>query len=75
MKINATTKMATPIEEKVDQNLKTRTGMVMISDGKSKPELARLHLSMEMITIQRQDTSTPAPTPTSTTASHPPIES
>ncbi|KAL9700330.1 hypothetical protein quinque_003771 [Culex quinquefasciatus] len=49
--------------------------MVMISDGKSKPELARLHLSMEMITIQRQDTSTPAPTPTSTTASHPPIES
>ncbi|XP_062699344.1 gamma-1-syntrophin-like [Aedes albopictus] len=73
MKINATTKMATPIEEKFDQNLKTRTGMVMISDGKSKPELARLHLSMEMITIQKQDTSTPAPTPTST--SHPPIES
>ncbi|XP_021698220.1 gamma-1-syntrophin [Aedes aegypti] len=73
MKINATTKMATPIEEKFDQNLKTRTGMVMISDGKSKPELARLHLSMEMITIQKQDTSTTAPTPTST--SHPPIES
>ncbi|XP_065089912.1 gamma-1-syntrophin-like, partial [Ochlerotatus camptorhynchus] len=73
MKINATTKMATPIEEKFDQNLKTRSGMVMISDGKSKPELARLHLSMEMITIQKQDTSTPAPTPTST--SHPPIES
>lgn len=73
MKINATTKMATPIEEKFDQNLKTRTGMVMISDGKTKPELARLHLSMEMITIQKQDTSTPVPTPTS--AIHPPIES
>ncbi|XP_052872295.1 gamma-1-syntrophin isoform X1 [Anopheles cruzii] len=74
MKINATSsKMATPIEEKVDQNLKTRTGMVMISDGKSKPELARLHLSMEMITIQKQDTTTPAPTPTN--ATHPPIES
>uniref|UniRef100_A0A182LRP4 PDZ domain-containing protein n=1 Tax=Anopheles culicifacies TaxID=139723 RepID=A0A182LRP4_9DIPT len=72
MKINAS-KMATPIEEKVDQNLKTRTGMVMISDGKSKPELARLHLSMEMITIQKQDTTTPAPTPTN--ATHPPIES
>ena len=66
--------MTTQIEEKVDQNLKIRTGMVMISDGKSKPELARLHLSMEMITIQKQDTSTPAPTPT-TIISHPPVES
>lgn len=35
MKIN-TTKMATPIEEMVDQNLKVRSGMVTISDGKSK---------------------------------------
>ena len=66
--------MTTQIEEKVEQNLKIRTGMVMISDGKSKPELARLHLSMEMITIQKQDTSTPAPTPT-TIISHPPVES
>lgn len=67
MKINIT-KMSTPIEEKVDQNLKIRTGMVMISDGKSKPELARLHLSMEILTLQKQDTSTPTPTSTSNPA-------
>lgn len=60
--------MSTPIEEKVDQNLKIRTGMVMISDGKSKPELARLHLSMEILTLQKQDTSTPTPTSTSNPA-------
>jgi len=29
--------------------------MVMISDGKSKPELARLHLTMEVITLQRPE--------------------
>lgn len=58
MKIN-TTKMATPIEEMVDQNLKVRSGMVTISDGKSKHESARLKLSMELVTLQKVDTSTP----------------
>lgn len=87
MKINGSqsssalqSKMATPIvEEKVDQNLKIRTGMVMVSDGKSKPEPMRLHLSMEMITLQKQDTSTPTSISNNSNAppvnSHPPIES
>lgn len=74
-------KMATPIvEEKIDQNLKIRTGMVMVSDGKTKPEPMRLHLSMEMITLQKQDTSTPTSSSNNSTNqlpanSHPPIES
>lgn len=50
--------MATPIEEKVDQNqaFKVRTGMIMVSDGKSKPDLARLQLSMEIVTLQKMET-------------------
>lgn len=74
-------KMATPIvEEKIDQNMKIRTGMVMVSDGKTKPEPMRLHLSMEMITLQKQDTSTPTSSSNNSTNqlpanSHPPIES
>jgi hypothetical protein len=60
MKINtSTTKMATPIEEIINQNLKVRTGMVLVSDGKSKPELVRLHLSMEVLSLQKLDTSVP----------------
>ncbi|TMW44518.1 hypothetical protein DOY81_010402 [Sarcophaga bullata] len=57
MKINE--KMATPIEEKVDQNLKIRTGMVNVSDGKSKPEPLRLNLTMELVTLQRLEIVTP----------------
>ncbi|XP_059614591.1 gamma-1-syntrophin [Phlebotomus argentipes] len=59
MKINAS-KMATPIEEKVDQNIKIRSGMVTVSDGKSKPELMRLNLSMELVTLQRLEVLTPS---------------
>jgi hypothetical protein len=108
MKINDT-KMATPIEEKMDQNLKVslivivhafappsdvlnscfyplikdaflqvRTGMVMCSDGKSKPELARLHLTMELITLQRPE-QVQAISPTAAILSNqlnqPPLES
>lgn len=72
MKINLS-KMATPIEEKVDQNLKTRTGMVTVSDGKSKPELMRIRLSMELVALQKLDTSTP--TTQNTNANGPPVES
>ncbi|XP_017758874.1 PREDICTED: gamma-1-syntrophin isoform X1 [Eufriesea mexicana] len=54
MRINAT-KMSTPIEEKIDQKLKVRTGMVSVSDGKSKPVPMRLHLSMEVLKLQRED--------------------
>lgn len=76
MKINETSKMATPIEERVDQNLKIRTGMVMVSDGKSKPELMRLHLTMEMCTLQKQDLSTPTSSVSNTNnIINPPIES
>ncbi|CAO1303474.1 unnamed protein product [Diamesa hyperborea] len=77
MKINDL-KMATPIEEKVDQSLKIRTGMVMISDGKSKPELARLHLTMEVITLQRPEqviAVSPTATMLSNQLSQPPQES
>ncbi|CAO1351164.1 unnamed protein product [Diamesa serratosioi] len=77
MKINDL-KMATPIEEKVDQSLKIRTGMVMISDGKSKPELARLHLTMEVITLQRPEQMlavSPTATMLSNQLSQPPQES
>ncbi|GAB0095069.1 Syntrophin [Sergentomyia squamirostris] len=59
MKINAS-KMATPIEEKVDQNIKIRSGMVTVSDGKSKPELMRVNLSMELVTLQRLEVLTPS---------------
>lgn len=59
MKINAS-KMATPIEEKVDQNIKIRSGMVTVSDGKSKPEPIRLNLSMELVTLQRLEVLTPS---------------
>lgn len=76
MKINETSKMVTPIEEKIDQNLKIRTGMVMVSDGKSKPEPMRLHLTMEMCTLQKQDLSTPTSTISNTNnIINPPIES
>ncbi|XP_074110105.1 syntrophin-like 2 isoform X1 [Cotesia typhae] len=54
MKINIT-KMSTPIEEKIDQKLKVRTGMVTVSDGKSKPISMRLYLSMEVLKLQRED--------------------
>lgn len=53
--------------------------MVMISDGKSKPELARLHLTMEVITLQRPEQVHAAISPTaamlSNQLSQPPLES
>ena len=55
MKINAI-RMTTPIEEKIDQKLKVRIGMVTVSDGKSKPIPVRLHLSMEVLRLQKEET-------------------
>lgn len=50
---------------KKDAFLQVRTGMVMVSDGKSKPELARLQLTMEVITLQRPEpVMMPAVSPT-----------
>ncbi|ENN81198.1 gamma-1-syntrophin [Dendroctonus ponderosae] len=54
MKINAI-RMSTPIEEKVDQKLKVRTGMVTVSDGKSRPTPVQLHLSMEVLRLQKEE--------------------
>lgn len=57
MKINVVgigNRMTTPIEEMVCQKLKVRTGMVTVSDGKSKPQSVRLHLSMEVLRLQKQ---------------------
>lgn len=54
MRINST-RMTTPIEEKVDQKLKVRTGMVSVSDGKSRPIPVRLHLSMEVLRLQKEE--------------------
>ncbi|XP_045504150.1 gamma-1-syntrophin [Colias croceus] len=44
--------MMTPIEEKKDE--KIRTGMVQVSDGKSRPMPARLVLTMDAVTVQRE---------------------
>lgn len=38
--------------------------MVMISDGKTKPEVARLHLTMEVMTLQRPEQIQAAVSPT-----------
>ncbi|XP_022915624.1 gamma-1-syntrophin [Onthophagus taurus] len=54
MRINAT-KMTTPIEEKIDKKLKIRTGMVAVSDGKSRPVPVRLNLSMEVLRLQKEE--------------------
>ncbi|XP_045481492.1 gamma-1-syntrophin [Harmonia axyridis] len=54
MRINST-RMTTPIEEKMDQKLKVRTGMVSVSDGKSRPVPVRLHLSMEVLRLQKEE--------------------
>ncbi|EDW91907.2 gamma-1-syntrophin isoform X1 [Drosophila teissieri] len=58
MKLSDT--MATPIEEKLDQNLKVRTGMVHVSDGKSRPEPLRLNLTMELLSLQKLEVVTPS---------------
>ncbi|KAG6441942.1 gamma-1-syntrophin [Manduca sexta] len=44
--------MMTPVEEKKDE--KIRTGMVQVSDGKSRPRPARLVLTMDAVTVQRE---------------------
>lgn len=62
MRINAT-RMTTPIEEKVDQKLKVRTGMVVVSDGKSKPVPVRLNLSMEVLRLQKEELVPPETKP------------
>jgi hypothetical protein len=62
MRINAT-RMTTPIEEKVDQKLKVRTGMVTVSDGKSRPIPVRLHLSMEVLRLQKEELIPPESKP------------
>lgn len=68
MRINAT-KMTTPIEEKVDQKLKVRTGMVAVSDGKTKPMPVRLHLSMEVLRLQKEEPVPPESKPSNTKVS------
>lgn len=62
MRINAT-KMTTPIEEKIDQKLKVRTGMVTVSDGKSRPIPVRLNLSMEILRLQKEELMPPESKP------------
>lgn len=62
MRINAT-RMTTPIEEKIDQKLKVRTGMVAVSDGKSRPVPVRLHLSMEVLRLQKEEVVPPETKP------------
>ncbi|XP_039276665.1 gamma-1-syntrophin isoform X2 [Nilaparvata lugens] len=54
MRINVRT-MATPIQEEVDNNLKVRTGMVKVSDGKTRPTPMRMHLSMELLKLQKEE--------------------
>ncbi|XP_075217924.1 syntrophin-like 2 isoform X2 [Lycorma delicatula] len=54
MRINMRT-MATPIQEEVDNNLKVRSGMVKVSDGKTRPTPMRLHLSMEVLKLQKEE--------------------
>ena len=52
--------------------------MVMISDGKSKPELARLHLTMEVMTLQKPEPMqmiSPTATLLNNQLSQPPTES
>ena len=57
------------------QNLKVRSGLVHVSDGKSRPEPHRLLLSMELLTLQRLEDSAASPTnnnnltPSATTSS------
>ncbi|KAJ8934846.1 hypothetical protein NQ314_013116 [Rhamnusium bicolor] len=55
--------MTTPIEEKVDQKLKVRTGMVTVSDGKSRPIPVQLHLSMEVLRLQKEEPLPPESKP------------
>ncbi|XP_039753719.1 gamma-1-syntrophin [Pararge aegeria] len=51
--------MMTPVDEKKDE--KIRTGMVQVSDGKSRPRPARLVLAMEAVTVQREVVIPPQP--------------
>nr|CAD7202962.1 unnamed protein product [Timema douglasi] len=39
------------------RRLEVRTGMVTVSDGKSRPQPMRLHLSMEILQLQREELS------------------
>lgn len=55
--------MTTPIEEKMDQKLKIRTGMVTVSDGKTRPIPIRLHLSMEVLRLQKEEAVPPETKP------------
>ncbi|XP_077291280.1 syntrophin-like 2 isoform X2 [Arctopsyche grandis] len=54
MRVEASEKMTTPIEEMIDEKVKIRTGMVRVSDGKTRPEPARLRLSMETLAVQKE---------------------
>lgn len=73
MKINTMnmTRMTTPIEEKLDQKMKVRTGMVALSDGKSKPIPVRLHLSMEVLRLQKEEIVPPDSKPTNSKVNRP----
>ncbi|XP_058798374.1 gamma-1-syntrophin isoform X2 [Phymastichus coffea] len=54
MRVNPS-RMCTPIEERLEQNLKVRIGMVAVSDGKIKPIPTRLYLTMEVLKLQREE--------------------
>lgn len=62
MRINAI-RMSTPIEEKMDQKLKVRTGMVAVSDGKTRPIPVKLNLSMEVLRLQKEERVPPETKP------------
>ncbi|KAF6212929.1 hypothetical protein GE061_010641 [Apolygus lucorum] len=52
-------KMSTPITEELDNNIKVRTGMVKVSDGKTRPTPMRLHLSVEILKLQKEELTPP----------------
>ncbi|BES92258.1 PDZ domain (Also known as DHR or GLGF) [Nesidiocoris tenuis] len=51
--------MSTPITEELDNNIKVRTGMVKVSDGKTRPTPMRLHLSVELLKLQKEEVQPP----------------
>uniref|UniRef100_A0A023F148 Putative syntrophins type beta n=1 Tax=Triatoma infestans TaxID=30076 RepID=A0A023F148_TRIIF len=54
-----TRNMTTPIQEQLDNNIKVRSGMVKVSDGKTRPSPMRLQLSMELLKLQKEEITPP----------------
>ncbi|KYN12314.1 Gamma-1-syntrophin [Trachymyrmex cornetzi] len=55
IKIHMQSKIGGNYERFLAVTREVRTGMVTVSDGKSKPVPMRLHLSMEVLKLQRED--------------------